>query len=139
MTNHDLTHALKNGTPEEIAKAIFAVHKKGGDGDMWMSRAQNMLTKLLRGLCWMRDNQGLTLDEATILEFMALPRIIDLADPAEHSDMPGTTKSEIMGYLDKTPFFDISKGHDQHLKTQELHGYLSMAAADCLQRAARVA
>ena len=95
----------------------------GGDGAMWKGRATAMLTGVVRALCWLRDNEGQTLDVASLRDHMSLKRIVGLSCDER---LPPQIRRSILSYLSSLPGYREDRADKQAQTTLDQHGYLEM-------------
>lgn len=115
------------GSSDSLTQMVVSLmDDAGGDGAMWKGRATAMLTGVMRALSWLRDEGLVDLNVGEIREFMALKRIIDLADTSKYPDLPPHIRQTIRSYLQSLPGYLEEKGYKQSQTTLDQHGYLEM-------------
>ena len=129
------------GTSDDIVNHIREIlpdAAPSGD-DFWVRKSNRMLKGVLEAMVWLRDEGMIDIDAMEIREFLALQRVIDLADKDKFPDMPEGIRIDIQGYLETLPGFDRSRvARDQEVPTHDIHGALSIQFSKELERFSRV-
>ena len=121
------THSLnpmKSGNSDSLADIFVSlIDDVSCDGAMWRGRATAMMYAIIRALCWMRDNQGMDLNIAVLLDCIKLKKVIEIS----HNEfIPISIRNYIKSYLNSLPGFNKEKGLNQSQTTIDQHNYLEM-------------
>lgn len=115
-----------SGSSSGLTELMVGLMDSGGGSDpMWQGRAIALISAVMSGLVWIRDNEGMLLDIDKIREYLLLKKIGELS----HREYGGVEniKKAIQAYLFSIPGFNGQKPIDQQEGVVgEQHGYLQM-------------
>lgn len=101
---------------------VGLMDEAGGDNAMWKGRAISLVSGIMMGLVWLRDNDGLLLDVDVIRDYLILDNIQKLA---KRRDLPSNILSAIKAYLKSLPGYQDG-APKQSETVMDQHGYLQM-------------
>ena len=110
-----------NQIAEFLANYVFNLNRENASSEieinMWKGRSIILMSKTIKALVWLRDNEGFKITGLSIYQSMELENIIELS---KHKNMP---VENINDYLTSLPGYD-SKNIKQPKVTYEQHDYL---------------
>ena len=115
-----------SGSSSGLTEMMVGLMDSGGGSDpMWQGRAIALISAVMSGLVWMRDNEGLLLDIDVLREYLLLDKIAELAE-REYDGVESIAKA-IRAYLLSIPGYNPQKPiNQQESVVSEQHGYLQM-------------
>lgn len=115
-----------SGSSSGLTEMMVGLMDSGGGSDpMWQGRAIALISAVMSGLVWMRDNEGLLLDIDVLREYLLLDKIVELTE--RNYDGVESIAKAIRAYLLSIPGYNPQKPIDQQESVvSEQHGYLQM-------------
>lgn len=115
-----------SGSSSGLTELMVGLMDSGGGSDpMWQGRAIALVSAVMSGLVWMRDNEGLLLDIDVLREYLLLEKIAELAE-RDYGGVENIAKA-IRAYLLSIPGYNPQKPiGQQESVVSEQHGYLQM-------------
>ncbi len=117
---------FSTGSSDALTQMMTSLLDSAGGDAMWQGRAIALLTGIMRALCWLRDQGYMDLNVSQLRDHMNLRKIIELANPNMHPDLPPHIRKSIQSYLSSLPGYVEEKGTKQAQTTLDQHGYLEM-------------
>jgi len=100
--------------------------KASGDGAIWQSKANNMVTGVVQVCCYLRSKKEIQVSSKTLRHYMALNNMIDVW---RRTDIPESAIAPLNAYLTVgLPGFNAraaKEGKPQGQQTMDQHGFLS--------------
>ena len=119
---------FRTGTPESITQLLVGVIQVDSDVDskLWTGRLIGLLLATLKCLCFLRDKEGVTLSADRIMEYISLPKLMEITESASYSEIPIDLRANVVAYLSSLPGFVASRGRAQSQVTCDQHGYCEL-------------
>jgi intracellular multiplication protein IcmO len=114
---------FSSGGSGGLTELLVSLMDDSGGGDMWKGRAISLISAIMMGLTYMRDQKEILLDVDAIREYLILENIIKLYKTRR--DFPNHIRSALRAYLVSLPGYQES-APKQNDTVLEQHGYLQM-------------
>lgn len=116
----------------EISELIQSLLPQG-ENDVWSGRARAFIPALIRPLVYLRDRYNIPLSPNTLLSYLELGKLIQLAF-ANYQDDKGFVKSAggLKDFLRSLTNFNEDVNASQHEKTHEQMSYITMQLTESL-------
>ncbi|AOG02971.1 helicase HerA domain-containing protein [Bosea sp. RAC05] len=126
VSSNTINPFAKTGASSIIQLIVGMMSPPSGDGIFWHDRAIALVSCVVRALHFLRETGRMDLSPVHVRENLSLTKIIDLADPEIHPDMPHAVRNSLKTYLESLPSFQWARRHKQAVTTTDQHGYLHM-------------
>ena len=126
VANSAFREMLASGTADDITMTLakMMLANTEGNGGMWKGRSLALMKGVIESLVWMRDSEGIVIDEDLIRRFMSLDSLHSLTSEKDYPTLPREIRMSVRAHFSQLPGYDKTKGAAQHPITLEHHDYM---------------